>query len=544
MFRTNEQHRQPRMFTVYDQLSKTGKRLLEHSWAKVFYEHYFCRLDEQVFEVLYSEKKSRPNVPVNILVGFEALKSGFGLTDEQLYRHFLFDLEYRYALGLQDIDEGAFELRTLYNFRSAVTAYEEKHGVNLIRKVCEQITDAQLDYFQVRTGVQRMDSTLVGSNIRKMSRLQLLVEIIHRLYRILSEADRNEFGVLFDAYVAEDAQHYCYRIAYTEVEGRLQQVGKDLQDMLVQLKEGYGHQQAYGDALRVFGEHFRREGESQITLKAGTELSGSTLQSPDDREATYRNKKRESSRGYVANITETCGEENDLQLITAVSVAPNCTDDQQLLSEDLANLSERVDVEVLYTDGGYTGDTASRAVEAAGVEHQVSAIKGRKPSAEIVGLDSFTLERDDQGVLTGVVCPEGQRAEIRPGRKAGRFNAGFCASRCEGCPLIGQCPAKPLKRRDVRILRISLKDVQVALRRQQVAQTGKEVINRRASVEATVRSVIHPFGGHLCKLPVRGKSRITTMIVQSAVMVNIRRITGYLCPKGPAPLISKPIVQC
>ncbi len=68
-------------------------------------------------------------------------------------------MEYRYALGLQDIDEGIFELHTI-NFRSVVTAYKEEHGVNLIRKISVQITDAQQDYFQVRTGMQRVDSTL------------------------------------------------------------------------------------------------------------------------------------------------------------------------------------------------------------------------------------------------------------------------------------------------------------------------------------------------------------------------------------------------
>ncbi len=345
-------------------------------------------------------------------------------------------------------------------------------------------------------------------------------------------------------HVTEDAQHYCYRVAYGEVDGRLQQLGGDLQEMLTRLSDGYAHEQAYGDALRVFGEHFRIEGESQIMLKAGKELGGSSLQSPDDREATYRNKKRESSRGYVANITETCDEQNELQLITSVSVAPNCTDDQQLLSDDLKHLSERVELEVLYTDGGYTGDTADQAVEAAGVDHQVSAIKGRKLSGEKIGLDAFTMHRGEQGVLTGLECPGGQAAEIRQGSKAGMYRAGFSASRCEGCPLSGQCPAKLLKKRNVRILRVRLKDMQVALRRQQVAETGKDVGNKRASVEATVRSVIHPFGGHLCKLPVRGKSRITTMMVLSAAMVNIRRITGYLCSKKPIIQKTAPILQC
>jgi hypothetical protein len=79
------------MFTVIDQLSESVKRQLENSWAHVFYQEYFCRLDETVFSFLYSNKKSRPNTPVNILVGFETLKSGFGLSDEKLYNYFLFD---------------------------------------------------------------------------------------------------------------------------------------------------------------------------------------------------------------------------------------------------------------------------------------------------------------------------------------------------------------------------------------------------------------------------------------------------------------------
>ena len=89
MFRKNENHQQQRMFTVVDQLPKEAKKRLENSWAHSFYKDFFSRLDEKVFSVLYSEKKSRPNTPVNILMGFETLKSGFGWSDEELYNHFL-----------------------------------------------------------------------------------------------------------------------------------------------------------------------------------------------------------------------------------------------------------------------------------------------------------------------------------------------------------------------------------------------------------------------------------------------------------------------
>ncbi|MDY7028072.1 MAG: hypothetical protein SVR04_07230, partial [Spirochaetota bacterium] len=149
-------------------------------------------------------------------------------------------------------------------------------------------------------------------------------------------------------------------------------------------------------AFRVFGEHFRFEQEA-IVVKEGKDLGGSTLQSPDDEEATFRTKSRESSRGYVANITETCDEENDLQLINRVSVAPNITDDQQLLAEDIDNLKEREGIDEVYTDAGYTGETAAKATVKHQIQQHVSAIKGRKKEKSSLGLENFTVTRNGEG---------------------------------------------------------------------------------------------------------------------------------------------------
>ena len=529
MFCKNEEHKQSKMFTAVDQLPQTARKKLEASWASVFYEEFFRRLDEEVFSVLYSDKKSRPNTPANILVGFETLKSGFGWSDEELYNHFLFDLQVRYALGLRDFEEGYFDLRTLYYFRAALVEYERKHEINLIQKASEQITDEQIRQFQVKTGLQRMDSTQLQSNIRKMSRLQLLVEIIHRLYRVVREEDQRRHDLLFGSYVKEDSLHYCYRVARDEVEGRLQQIGVDLAGMVEALEPVYGHEQAYRDAKRVFGEHFRCE-EGAIIIKTGKELSGSTLQSPDDPEATYRKKSGESARGYVANITETCDPDNELQLVTAVSVQSNVTDDQNLLAEDIARLNERTDIEEVVTDAGYTGSTAAEALGSHQIKHKTSAIKGRKKETDTIGLEEFHVTRDEDGKITALVCPQGHLAEVRDGRTAGRYSAGFDATVCEGCPLRDRCPAKRLKKRNLYVYRFGDTDVRVAQQRRQLAESGKETVNMRASVESTVRSVIHPFGGHLCKMPVRGKARVTTMAILSGAMVNVRRITRYLFP--------------
>ena len=87
----------------------------------------------------------------------------------------------RYALGYDRLGDDDFEIRTLYYFRERLSRYNITHGINLLEKAFEQITDEQMVNLKVRTGMQRMDSTQIASNIVSASRLQLLVERLNVL---------------------------------------------------------------------------------------------------------------------------------------------------------------------------------------------------------------------------------------------------------------------------------------------------------------------------------------------------------------------------
>ena len=81
MFRNNDKHLPWPLFSSIDSLPQKQHQRLEQSWAGAFYHQFFCRIDEQPFAILSSEQDSRPNTPVNVLVGFETLKAGFGWSD-------------------------------------------------------------------------------------------------------------------------------------------------------------------------------------------------------------------------------------------------------------------------------------------------------------------------------------------------------------------------------------------------------------------------------------------------------------------------------
>jgi len=186
MFKKNKQHLQPALISAASELPEKQLKLLKGSWANSFYHEFFSRIDEEIYAVLYSSEPSRPNVPVNVMVGLEVLKAGFGWSDAELYENYCFNLQVRYALGYDRLGDGDFAIRTLYYFRERLSKHYLESGVNLLEQAFEKTTDAQILDLQVRTGMQRMDSTQIASNIVNASRLQLLVEAIQRTYRILN----------------------------------------------------------------------------------------------------------------------------------------------------------------------------------------------------------------------------------------------------------------------------------------------------------------------------------------------------------------------
>ena len=69
----------------------------------------------------------------------------------------------------------------------------QRTGNNLVEKAFEQATDEQTKAFQLKTRKLRMDSTQIARNMREMSRLQLLVEVLQRVQRMLSEEDQEHY---------------------------------------------------------------------------------------------------------------------------------------------------------------------------------------------------------------------------------------------------------------------------------------------------------------------------------------------------------------
>jgi hypothetical protein len=531
MFRKNDQHLQMPLFSSINALPEKLQKRLAESWAGTFYHEFFVRIDETPFAVLYSDEASRPNIPINVLVGLETLKSGFGWSDEEMYDHFCYDVQVRYALGYRDLSEGHFELRTVYNFRQRVTEHMQGTGENLIEAAFEQVTDEQIVAFELKTHHLRMDSTLIASNIREMSRLQLLVEVLQRVHRMLADQDQQRYAEEFAPYLRGSSGQYIYHIKGEESQAHLQRIGELMQQLLTELPDTYAHEPAYQVLKRVFKEHFVSQ-QSELRVKAGPQLSADSLQSPDDWETTYRQKRGQGHRGYVSNAAETCHSDNPFQLIVKMQTEPNNTDDALMLAEALPKLKKRMDVKQMDTDGGYNSPTVDTVMRENEVVQIQTAIRGRKPAAEKIALDDFDWQTGADGHPQTVICPHGQQATVTSARKESRYRAAFQKLDCEHCPRLAQCPSQALKRKPEQVLRFSQADLDLALRRQRSAQARTCKQNLRPAVEATIRAIKHPFANG--KVPVRGLPRVRMVMLGSAAMNNVRQINRYLTRRSKA----------
>ena len=527
MYKPNKRHMQPLLISNVNDLPENKRKRLENSWAEDFYHYFFSRIDEEAFADLYVDHPSRPNVPVNWLIGLETLKAGFGWSDEELYDHFCFDLQVRYALGIHDLNESDFDLRTLYYFRERLSRYNLEHGTNLLTQAFEDITDQQLTTLQVKAGKQRMDSTQIASNILEMSRLQLLVEAVQRLQRSLSEGDQQRYAESFAPYLQGHSGQYVYRIKGKEAtQTHLQQIGEVIALLLEALQDGYAQDPAYLVLRRFFEDNFCLEDQA-VRPKANQELQADSLQSVDDLEATYRRKGSKNYKGYVANLSETCDPDNEVQLITKVQVAPNNVNDNSLLLAALPDLKDRTGLDTLYTDGPYAGPDVDQALQKHQVEQIQTGISGKRLNPDKLYLIDFEIEQNEPAVPTHISCPQGQSVAVELSRRQRSYQADFDPALCLTCPfhLEARCPAQPGKKRPSFRLRFTPAQMAVAQRRRKMRLHKQDVKNPRAAIEGTVREVKHPFPAG--KLPVRGLFRMTCLMVASTAMTNVRRIHHY-----------------
>jgi Transposase DDE domain/Transposase domain (DUF772) len=514
MFRKNTEHLQGSLLGSVDALmSESQKKAFLESPERWFYEILFKRIDEKIFAPLYAEGKSRPNAPINCMVGALILQSHNRWSYEFLMRQVRFDLLTRAALGLTTLDEVPFCEATLFNFQNRMLSYQIETGTHLLEQVFDSLTAEHLKILKIKTDMQRCDSLQVESNIRSYSRIQLLIEVLLRVWRALSAQDQERYKETFAPFEGKTSGQYVYRIEHVNLGRELDRVAAAYLAVRETVRTAYGETDIGRIFERVFDEHFT-VADDRIAVRPSKQLHSGCLQSPDDEDATYRNKRGVGYRGQILTATETCNPENELQLITDVHVTANNRDDSDELHDRLDGIKEKTpEIAVIYTDGGYGSEKNDIKMEMMAIEQVQTAIKGRASEVDI------TITKHEDGSYE-VRCPQ-QSGVVHKTKK--RWKAVMRGSVCAACPMRDTCQSQ--QRRSGRVVFFDDEDFLRQRRQGNIRSLPLELRNLRPNVEATMREFSRRLENG--KLKVRGLFKAQTFALATAMGINYGRVYRY-----------------
>lgn len=324
-----------------------------NSEEHAFYQLIFCKIQEEDFQCLYSEKGSRPNAPINAMVSSLILLYKYNWTYEQLFKEIDFNLLTRTALGLNSLDETPFCPASIFNFQNKVNAYAIKTGINLFEKAFDHLRREELKALKIKTNIQRTGFIYGCVKQRHYSRLQLLVEILIRIYRVLDEEDKQRTKDMFAEYTRSTSIQYLYHLRKSDVPHKIEVIGQLYYWIAVHLTPKYQDIDIFKTSALVYEQHFRIA-HNKTTVIPSDQLTSDSVQSPDDLDATYRKKSGKESQGQSVSITETAHPDNELNLITDVAIAPNNTDDSTILNSRLDAIKEKTpDIHQLHPELKY-----------------------------------------------------------------------------------------------------------------------------------------------------------------------------------------------
>lgn len=189
MFKPGKKHRQKSLFEPDSHYPKHVMEILHNGWAEHFYKHVFLNINEERFAVLYSDKISRPNKPVNIILGLLILKEINDLSDDELFGSFYFDYRFQYALGISDFEKERICINTLTNFRTRLYEYEIKTGIDLLGQEIDALSDKLAEFMKLDKSTARMDSFMVSSSCKKLTRLELVYTVNEKMIKAMNKID-------------------------------------------------------------------------------------------------------------------------------------------------------------------------------------------------------------------------------------------------------------------------------------------------------------------------------------------------------------------
>lgn len=516
-FRTNDSQ-QMSLDDSLMMLTDRERNALEKSWAKIFADEIFPAIDESRFSVLYSDKASRPNTPVNVIIGALIIKELFDYSDDEIVENLMLDLHLQYALHTTSFAEQPISDKTLSRFRKRCYDYETLHGVDLYSDCVKDLSHKIAKMMNLNGRIRRMDSIMIESNIRFLSRMELIYTCISKLVIYITKNYPDMVLAQLERYAdPNDYNRLFYHQRNDDMEQIIQMLLEDSGLLLGLCKSDFEEVTEYQLFIRCLSEQTVVENEKRrLRTKEDGTMNSSALQNPSDPDATYRNKSGKLYRGYAANIEETVGKNGSV--VTDYQFEKNTHTDSHFLQESLSAMEKSEEEIILVTDGGYDGQDNIALAKEKNVKLVTTALIG-KEAPDI--LADFEFNEEGTRLLK---CAAGYEPSSQTYTKTTRqCRVSFDRNLCVGCPHQDQCRPKIYKKVATFI---TSKNASNRAKSQRYMQSEEfsNLARLRNGVETIPANIRKNY--HLDKLP-RGKQRGKFFFGSKIAALNFRKLFGF-----------------
>jgi len=460
-----------------------------------------------------------PTKELYSMAGAIFLKEFFNLTIEETVRRYVMDPAWHYALNVvpttASMSHATIE-RYMALFVKDDTAADVFH----------RVTSALIEALELDVSRQRLDSTHVFSDMATFGRSKLMGVTIKRFLTQLRRHHRAAYDALPDELRSRYAPSQAKMFGdFTGGRQQLRQtVAEDLLFVVNRFAEdkAIANRASYKAMVRVLEEQCEVS-EEKVEVKDKT--GGGVMQNPSDPDATYDGHK---GPGYQAQIAETCGDCNDVQLITGVDVEPAHTSDQGAVEPMLDQLEEHGrKPDTMYADSGYGRDENAVAADERGVDLQ-SPVSGTAPHNEgDLTVDDFVIDEESETVVR---CPNGREPQSSVhDTDTGQTTTVMRSSDCAGCEFGSRCPVK--KSGGQFVLRHTPAQRRLAARRaEQATDAFKENYAIRAGGESVNSGLKRKTG--MGRVRTRGQPRVRMAVLFRCGGWNMMRALAALKKRG------------
>lgn len=474
-----------------------------------------------MFAPLYSEKtNSRPNAPVNVIVGALILKDFTGQPDDEMLESVEFDYRYQYALHTTSFSEQPLSDRTFSRFRERCAAYELTTGKDLIHKCFVSISEEMRKFMDISPNMKYMDSMMIESNIRETGRLELLYTCVFSLVKELRHDGRTDLIEGMEHYAeANDRNKVIYHDCGAPQSERLQKVIDDAVALLPRCADDYSDTEEYQLLERAINEQPKKGDHGKnIPCGKGEGMTSSSLQNPADPDATYRLKARKSHRGYAANLTEAVDEKGSI--ITDYQYDVNTRSDSSFIGEEIESMDKTEEQKTIIADGAYSGKKTQKKAAEKNIDVITTGLPGRKPRNI---LTEFKLSEDGRTVTE---CPAGNTPKANSYiHQIHSIRASFFKEQCENCPHQAECLVHLKKRTTYLILSLNARTRAQENKERQDDEALKKARRIQNGVE-TLPSILRRKY-HVDLMPVRRKLKTKQFFGFKVMALNFTKLLRF-----------------